>query len=328
MDSKFKDKFKNDFESEAEEIMKSSNADFSGAVSEKNLNKNSDAIPEISDTDFESAYEALTNNSIGNISSEESAAVSAEKLASEAVSEDKNSQDISAAPAKKKPVTLIIAVIVIVLAAVAVYFTGQLNGDKNDKKSSSASSSEQNKDASASDGSDKDDNSYTPAEQGQEFKDYSDLTKDCFFNATAFTQYAGNGHYVLCTGTQVLDIMGEPERKENWTYRGQGGEFEVTSYYYNIDGGKSGAEPTLNFVFYQNTLLEIIIMEPIKFEGTDDLLSKFGLKTTEDSEVLINNDEQFRVTNCGINNFWAYAIEYSKDKTRGDAYCYLRYLEI
>ena len=36
MDSKFKDKFKNDFESEAEEIMKSSNTDFSGAVSEKN----------------------------------------------------------------------------------------------------------------------------------------------------------------------------------------------------------------------------------------------------------------------------------------------------
>ncbi len=326
-------KFKNQFESEAEEIMSSADPDFNNNLDERDSNINPADICDNTENDTADIYDTSADNENKNISGTEISDVKSqfENIASEALSSQKGNDTVSKNSGNRKSVIIIIAVIAIILAAVAAYFAGHSHSkDKDDKKSSSdyKISDEQTPNDPAAAGIDKDAPGYMPAEDAQIFKDYSDLTKDCFFNATAFTEYAGNGSYVLFTGTQVLDIMGEPERKDNWTYQGQGGDYEVTSYYYNIDGGENGGEPTLNFVFYKNTLIEIIVMEPVTFEGTDDLLAKFGLKTTSDSQVLIDNDEQFRVTNCGINNFWAYAIEYSKDKTRGDAYCYLRYLEL
>lgn len=304
-------KYKNEFESESEEIMDTS------IISDTTLQKTSPETTEIS-----------ANKSLSDIAVKSATNNNSDK--------DTDLKSQSSLNLSKKNKTILAIIIIIALIAVSAYFLiGRHKADHYDnnskiqveQKEKDKPSDSKPEDPAAAD-KDKEFPDYMPAEQAQDENDYSDLTEDCFFKATAFCEYAGDDNYVLFTGSQVTDIMGQPERKENWTYQGQNGDYEVTSYYYNIDNGKNGSEPTLNFVFYNNVLMEIIVLEPIKFNNIDNLLSQFGLKKTAESQVLIDNDEQYRVTNCGIRDFWAYAIEYSADKSNNKAYCYLRYLEL
>lgn len=155
-------------------------------------------------------------------------------------------------------------------------------------------------------------------------KSYKELTDGYVFNAKGLTFKDSEGKYVVCNMNQIAEIMGEPEESKDWTYTGTTGQFPVTSYYYNLNSEK---EPTLQFVFYNNGLMEVIVMEGIKFDNKKQLLKKFGLALGDDSQVAVDEDFEYRVYNCGIQDFWAYAIE-KNDDGDWEAYCYLRYFEL
>lgn len=155
-------------------------------------------------------------------------------------------------------------------------------------------------------------------------KSYKELTDGYVFNARGLTFKDSEGKYVVCNMNQIAEIMGEPEESKEWTYTGATGQYPVTSYYYNL---KSEKEPTLQFVFYNNGLMEVIVMEGIQFDNRTQLLKKFGLELTDESQIAVDEDFEYRVYNCGIQDFWAYALE-KDDNGKWRAYCYLRYFEL
>lgn len=155
-------------------------------------------------------------------------------------------------------------------------------------------------------------------------KSYKELRDGYVFNAKGLVFKDSEGKYVVCNMNQIAEIMGEPEESKDWTYTGATGQYPVTSYYYNL---KSEKEPTLQFVFYNNGLMEVIVMEGIEFDNRTQLLKKFGLELTDESQIAVDEDFEYRVYNCGIQDFWAYALE-KDDKGKWRAYCYLRYFEL
>ena len=119
------------------------------------------------------------------------------------------------------------------------------------------------------------------------------------FDATKYINYT-NGKASLCSPIDVEKAMGEPESKEDWTYKGSKGNFLLTTYAY--DGGK------YEFTFYLIDLVRITINDNFTFSDKDDIPYMFGLKKYKNTYSK-DTGYAIRFSNTGIKDLWVSGIE-------------------
>lgn len=124
----------------------------------------------------------------------------------------------------------------------------------------------------------------------------SNVNSNAIFDATQF--YVSKNATV--SESKLIDILGDPDEIEEWNH-------ETTSKSYPI---RTLIYGNYKYHFNSDMLQRISIDEEIPYESKDEILEMFGLKKYKNSSVKDNNFS-YRVTNCGVNDFWT---QYSDGK--------------
>lgn len=112
---------------------------------------------------------------------------------------------------------------------------------------------------------------------------------------------------------EVTALLGEPESIDEWNYESVGLQYPIRSLIYD-DG---------NYVyeFCNDYLVRIQIFEPFPYDSKKDFLKMFNLSRYSNTQVTVDNNVSYRVSNCGVVDFWLIDITENEIKTT-----YLTYL--
>lgn len=100
----------------------------------------------------------------------------------------------------------------------------------------------------------------------------------------------------------LIQKIGEPDSIEEWTHTYFGYNYQIRTLVYG----------NYEYHFNNDMLQRISINETISYKNKNEILSMFGLKLYNNSEVKDNNFS-YRVYNCGVHDFW---VQYdSESKT-------------
>lgn len=105
--------------------------------------------------------------------------------------------------------------------------------------------------------------------------------------------------FIDATPDKVVEIMGEPEDKEDWNYKSGKGDIPLTSYYYDNDN--------YNFIFYQGKIsrLELFCNDkaPYTFNVNDEMsiIKSFGINPQSSYEKYVDTGVTLRFSNVTDN---------------------------
>lgn len=103
----------------------------------------------------------------------------------------------------------------------------------------------------------------------------------------------------------LIKQLGEPDSIEEWDYK--------ASYQVLVDKTPVYPIRTLyygnyEYLFNDGMLQRININEEIPYDDVADILGMFGLRKYSNTEIK-NNNVSYRVSNCGVPDFWVYSMD-------------------
>lgn len=129
--------------------------------------------------------------------------------------------------------------------------------------------------------------------------DSTDKTIDVVFDAQKFMLLmqidATSEGYITVSEKELIKMIGEPDRIEEWNYEVANMTYPIRSLFY--DGG--------NYVYEFNNdyLTRIQIFESFHYKDKSDIIEMFGLSRTARTEIT-DTGKAYRAYNCMINDLW------------------------
>lgn len=127
----------------------------------------------------------------------------------------------------------------------------------------------------------------------------TDNTIDVVFDAQKFMLFmqidATSKGYITVSENELIEMIGEPDRIEEWDYVVANMTYPIRSLFYA--GGNYVYE------FNNNYLTRIQIFEPFHYEDKSDIIEMFGLVRTAKTEIT-DTGKAYRAYNCMINDLW------------------------
>ncbi len=109
--------------------------------------------------------------------------------------------------------------------------------------------------------------------------------------------YSKNGATV--TEDELIEMNGQPDNIEEWNFLGTTKSYPIRTLVYGI----------FRYHFNGGVLHRISSDDAIPFSDKKDLLAMFGLNETSKSKIT-DTGYAFRVSNCGVDDFWIPTIDY------------------
>lgn len=107
------------------------------------------------------------------------------------------------------------------------------------------------------------------------------------------------------TEKELIEQLGEPDSVDEWEYEGSYQVLVDKTPVYLIRSLYYG---NYEYLFNDDMLQRININEEIPYKNTDNILTMFGLKEYSNTKIT-NNNISYRVSNCGVPDFWVYSMD-------------------
>ena len=147
--------------------------------------------------------------------------------------------------------------------------------------------------------------------QNPEFYQSSESNNsDLVFDAMQF--YTNDNFDATVDEQQLIQILGAPEKTEEWNYDTETKSYPIKTLYYNNE--------TYAYHFNAERLQRISINDvEIPYANKNKILSMFNLKKYKNTFVVADTGVAYRVKNCGVHGLWiAIMDEDSLDSIRID----------